>query len=83
MLPKGRRCWPENSINILGCKVVLTARNLLDFRCKLLVVPYSTVQMEYFPGNAVNTSTVDYRKKIISKGEIIEKPGSVYLQKAI
>jgi hypothetical protein len=39
--------------------------------------------MEYFPGNAVNTSTVDYRKKIISKGEIIEKPGSVYLQKAI
>lgn len=82
MLPKGRKCWPESSINILGCKLVLTCRHLIDFECKLLVVPYATVQMEYYPGNAVNLSSVDYRKKIISKGNLINEPGSVYLQKA-
>jgi hypothetical protein len=46
-------------------------------------VPYCTVQLEYYPGCAVNNPAVDYRKKIISKGTSISAPGSVYLQKAI
>lgn len=68
MIPKGRKCWPEASINILSCKLVVTARQLSDFRCKMLVIPYSTLQMEYYPGNLINSSTVDYRKKIMNKG---------------
>jgi len=48
--------------------VTLTARQLSDFRCKLLVMPYSSIQMEYYPGNLVNSSSVDYRKKITQKG---------------
>ncbi len=39
--------------------------------------------MEYYPGNVVNSSSIDYRKKIVSKGEEIASPGAVYLQKAI
>ena len=39
--------------------------------------------MEYYPGNLVNSSEVDYRKKILSKGAELEQGGSVYLQKAI
>lgn len=59
------------SLHILGCRVAVTARQLSDFRCKLLVMPYSTIQMEYYPGNVVNSSEVDYRKKIINKGSEI------------
>ena len=39
--------------------------------------------MEFYPGNVVNSSSVDYRKKIMQKGAEIEVPGSVYLQKAV
>lgn len=39
--------------------------------------------MEYYPGNVVNSSSVDYRKKITNKGKEIESPGAVYLQKAL
>ena len=39
--------------------------------------------MEFYPGNVVNSSSVDYRKKIMQKGAEIEAPGSVYLQKAV
>lgn len=39
--------------------------------------------MEYFPGNLINSSSVDYRKKIMNKGSEIEAPGAIYLQKAI
>jgi hypothetical protein len=39
--------------------------------------------MEYYPGNIINSSPFDYKKKILSKGEEIAKPGHVYLQKAL
>ena len=39
--------------------------------------------MEFYPGNSINSSSVDYRHKIEKKGSDIEKAGSVYLQKAV
>lgn len=39
--------------------------------------------MEYYPGNIINSSEVDYKARILAKGEQVSSPGSVYLQKAI
>lgn len=39
--------------------------------------------MEYYPGNIINASEVDYKKRILSKGDDISKAGSVYMQKAL
>lgn len=55
-IPKGRRCWPESSIYILGCKFCITYRPISEFKCKLLVIPYATLKMEYYPGNIINSS---------------------------
>ena len=46
-------------------------------------MPYTTIQMEYYPGNVVNSSSVDYRTKITNKGAEISSPGAVYPQKAV
>ncbi len=54
-----------------------------DFRCNLLVIPYKTVLMEYYPGIIINSSSIDYRNKIIKKGSEISKAGTPYFQKAI
>lgn len=83
IVPKGRKCWPESSIYILGCKLSVTFRPLNEFKCKLLIIPYTTVSMEYYPGNLINSSEIDYRKKIASKGVDIAGAGHVYMQKAI
>ena len=83
MIPKGRKCWPESCLYILGCKLSVTYRPMSDFRCKLLVLPYSTTKMEYFPGNIINRSSINYKQKIIGKGEQISTPGTVYMQKAV
>lgn len=37
--------------------------------------------MEYYPGNIINYSSVDYKKKIQGKGEELNKPGEIYIQK--
>jgi hypothetical protein len=39
--------------------------------------------MEYYPGNIINSSEIDYKERIMAKGDVITSPGSVYLQKAI
>lgn len=68
---------------VLGCKLSICYRQISDFRCKLLVIPYASLKMEYYPGNIINSSEVDYKAKILGKGEKISSAGSVYLQKAI
>lgn len=49
----------------------------------MLVIPYATLKLEYYPGNIINSSEVDYKARILAKGEQISSPGSVYLQKAV
>jgi hypothetical protein len=48
-----------------------------------MVIPYASLKMEYYPGNIINLSEVDYKARILAKGEVISSAGSVYLQKAI
>lgn len=67
----------------MGSKLSVTLRILQDFNSKVLVVPYSSLTLEYDPGNYVIKSKVDYRSKLKTKGEEISKPGDVYFQKAV
>jgi hypothetical protein len=39
--------------------------------------------MEYYPGNIINSSEVDYKARILAKGDKISSAGDVYLQKAV
>lgn len=39
--------------------------------------------MEYYPGNIINSSEVDYKARISAKGDKISSAGEVYLQKAV
>lgn len=48
-----------------------------------MVIPYSNMKMDYYPGNIINSSSIDYKKRIIQKGDEISGAGGVYLQKAI
>lgn len=85
-MPRGRKTWPEASMHIQKCKMTITYRQINEFACKLLVLPYITTKMEYYPRNIINSSSFDYRKKILektAKAEEISRPGAVYLQKAV
>ena len=63
--------------------MAITYRSISDFNCKLLVIPYSSMKMDYYPGNIINSSNIDYKKRIIQKGDEIAGAGGVYLQKSI
>jgi hypothetical protein len=39
--------------------------------------------MEYYPGNIINSSSANYREKIIQKGKDIQEMGKIYLQKCV
>lgn len=67
----------------MGKKLSITLRKIQDFHSKLLIVPYRNLKLDYYPGNFVISSTIDYRAKIKSKGADLEKPGRVYFQKAV
>jgi hypothetical protein len=69
------------SIYLLGCKLVLSYRQISEFKADLLVIPYTTIKMEYYPGNIINNATVNYKTKITNKGSEISEPGYIYLQK--
>jgi hypothetical protein len=41
------------------------------------------MKMDYYPGNIINSSNIDYKTRILQKGDEISAAGGVYLQKAI
>lgn len=47
------------------------------------MIPYASLKMEYYPGNIINSSEVDYKARILAKGDKISSAGEVYLQKAV
>lgn len=63
--------------------MAITYRSISDFNCKLLVIPYSNMKMDYYPGNIINSSNIDYKKRIMQKGDEISGAGGIYLQKSI
>ena len=67
----------------MGSKMSVTLRRVQEFNSKVLIVPYSSLMLEYDPGNYVIKSQVDYRGKLKAKGDDIAKPGRVYFQKAV
>lgn len=67
----------------MGKKLSITLRKVQDFHSKLLIVPYRNLKLDYYPGNFIISSTIDYRSKIKTKGTDLEKPGRVYFQKAV
>jgi hypothetical protein len=79
-LPRGRKSWPESSIHIFEAKLSITYRRIHDFKCKLLVVPFKTPKLEYYPGAIINQSKINYKEKLTKKD--LKEPGKVYIQKA-
>lgn len=47
------------------------------------MVPYRNYNLDYYPGNYINSKPFNYREKLIAKGAEIEKPGIAYFQKAV
>jgi hypothetical protein len=46
----------------------------------LLIVPFKTPKLEYYPGSIINQSKINYKEKLIKKD--LKEPGKVYCQKA-
>lgn len=77
---KGRKSCPESSIYIFGAKLSITYRRIHEFKSKLLVVPFKTPKLEYYPGVIINQSKVNYKEKLIKKD--LKEGGKTYIQKA-
>ena len=48
----------------------------------MLVIPYTNIKLDIFPGSVINKCKANYREKIENKG-VAAVPGSAYNQKCV
>lgn len=59
-----RICWPECNIHICNSQIRITLRKLDDINANILLMPYKSCRLEYYPGNIVNQSRARYKDRI-------------------
>ena len=58
-------------------------RKVQEFKSKILVVPYRNYNLDFYPGNYINSKPFNYKEKLKLKGAEIDKAGNIYFQRAV
>ena len=62
--PIGLKCWPSVSIYIRRTKVSVYMSRINDHICSVLFFPYTEYNLDLYPGNIINQSPFNYKKKL-------------------
>lgn len=62
--PIGLKCWPSVSVYIRRTKVSVYMSRICDHMCSILFFPYTGYHLNLHPGNIINQSPFDYKKKL-------------------
>ena len=53
--------WPSYSLYIKKVHLSIVLRDISKVEAKILVIPYKTTKLEYYPGILLNASKINYR----------------------